>query len=153
MAAAVALASCGGEYQLDDEPAPSGNPPPQQPLALEPTIESIQDHVFTPRCAYCHAGSAPSGNLALSNAQTSYSNLVGVRASEFPLAFRVSAGNADASYLVRKLEGTQQVGDRMPQGGPYLDQATIDVIRQWIDDGAPPPATKGFGGVLLQSAH
>jgi len=25
----------------------------------------------------------------------------------------------------------------MPQFGPYLPQSTIDVIRQWIKDGAP----------------
>jgi len=25
----------------------------------------------------------------------------------------------------------------MPQGGPFLSQATIDMIRQWISDGAP----------------
>jgi hypothetical protein len=33
-------------------------------------------------------------------------------------------------------EGTAAVGGRMPQGGPFLDQATIDMLRQWIMDDA-----------------
>jgi hypothetical protein len=51
---------------------------------------------------------------------------------------RVAPGHADDSYLIRKLEGTAGiVGDRMPRFGTPLDQPTIDVIRQWIDAGAP----------------
>ena len=42
-----------------------------------------------------------------------------------------------ALNLIQKLEGTQAVGGRMPQGGPFLDQATMDMIKEWINDGAP----------------
>jgi hypothetical protein len=49
---------------------------------------------------------------------------------------RVTPGDPDNSYVIQKLEGTAAVGARMPQGGPFLDQATIDMIRQWITDGA-----------------
>jgi len=45
--------------------------------------------------------------------------------------------DADNSYLIHKLEGTSALGTRMPEGGPFLDQATIDVVRLWIDSGAP----------------
>jgi hypothetical protein len=51
---------------------------------------------------------------------------------------RVIPGNPDGSLLVQKLEGTQTVGIRMPAFSPPLPQATIDVIRQWIRNGAPP---------------
>ena len=41
------------------------------------------------------------------------------------------------SYIVHKLEGAAGIsGSRMPLGGPFLDQATIDQVKQWIDDGA-----------------
>src|SRR5262249_18498914 len=40
------------------------------------------------------------------------------------------------SYLIRKLEGTASSGERMPAGLPPLPQADIDMIRQWITDGA-----------------
>jgi hypothetical protein len=49
----------------------------------------------------------------------------------------VIPGDPDHSLLIQKLEGTQTVGQRMPRGGPFLDQSTIDVIRQWITNGAP----------------
>jgi hypothetical protein len=152
----MALAACGGNGQgLDENGRPLGeNPPPPDPGngdELQPTIESIQAHVFTPRCTSCHAGAAAPQGLQLTDAQTSYDMLVGVRSTENPLLFRVEEGSADDSYLVHKLEGTQSFGDRMPRGGPYLDQATIDVVRQWIDDGAPPPEVSGFNGFLLES--
>lgn len=109
---------------------------------LQPTIESIQSNVFTPHCVSCHAGGTPSGGMRLENPQTSYNNLVNVRAQQFPLLFRVAPGNPGNSYLIDKLEGTQAVGGRMPLGQQRLPQATINVIRQWISDGAPPPASQ-----------
>jgi hypothetical protein len=51
---------------------------------------------------------------------------------------RVVAGQPDASFLVQKLEGTQTLGDRMPQGGPYLSQDLINDVRLWIANGANP---------------
>jgi hypothetical protein len=50
----------------------------------------------------------------------------------------VTAGNADASYLVRKLEGGPNItGGRMPLGGAPLDPALIANVRAWITAGAP----------------
>ena len=57
-----------------------------------------------------------------------------------PALQRVNPGSRDNSYLIRKLEGSATVGARMPLGGPFLDDATIAVIRQWIAAGAPPEA-------------
>jgi hypothetical protein len=112
---------------LDESPGPDG------PLVAD--FDSIQEHVFTPICTVCHAGgSAPQG-LRL-DAASSYDSLVGVPSSEVPSLARVEPGDPDGSYLVQKLEGNASVGERMPRGGPYLDQATIAVIRQWITDGA-----------------
>jgi hypothetical protein len=66
-----------------------------------------------------------------------YGNLVNVASPRDPNLIRVIPGDPDDSFMIRKLEGTQPLGDRMPQGGPYLPQSTIDVIRQWIANGAP----------------
>jgi len=62
---------------------------------------------------------------------------VGVPSVEVPSLKRVAPGDADNSYIIQKLEGHQAVGARMPLGGPYLDAATITLIRQWINNGAP----------------
>lgn len=140
-AAGALLAACSGDGRgLDENGRPLGEVAGGD---LVPTIESIQDHVFTPRCSICHAGAAAPRGLQLTDAETSYTLLVGVPSSEFPALLRVDPASADDSYLIHKLEGTQEVGERMPRGGPYLDDDTIAVIRTWIDDGAPPPGTDG----------
>jgi hypothetical protein len=61
---------------------------------------------------------------------------VGVSSVEVSSLRRVNPGNPNDSYLVQKLEGSAAVGARMPFGGPYLDAATIALVRQWIADGA-----------------
>lgn len=104
------------------------------------TLSQIQAQVFTPLCSGCHTG--PTGNVLpsgmnLSNANASFNALVNVASLQDGLLSRVAPNDAANSYLIRKLEGTQSVGTRMPQGGPFLDQATMDMIRQWINAGAP----------------
>jgi hypothetical protein len=75
--------------------------------------------------------------MDMSSADASFASLVNVASVEVPITPRVAAGDANNSYLVNKLEGSAAVGSRMPLGGPFLDQTTIDVIRLWIDSGAP----------------
>lgn len=134
------IAACAGSGEGLDE---NGRPlqPGGEPAPLGPTIESIQQNVFTPRCATCHAGANAPLGLRLENAQTSYDNLVDVLSTESPPLDRVEPGDPDNSYLIHKLEGTQTVGNQMPNGQPPLDPETIAVIRQWISDGASPPVT------------
>jgi len=109
--------------------------------AVPVTLTQIQQDVFSPRCSGCHSGptssTLPSG-MSLTSAANSYAALVNVASLEQGGLDRVEPGDPDASYLIRKLEGGPGIsGSRMPQGGPYLSQATIDMIRQWIADGAP----------------
>jgi uncharacterized protein (TIGR03118 family) len=108
--------------------------------AAVPTLAQLQSGIFTPRCSGCHNGSGGvlPGSMNLSNATASFNALVNVSSQEVASLKRVLPGNPDSSYIVRKLEGTQSVGERMPFGGPYLDQATIDQVREWIQAGAAP---------------
>ncbi|MFA5941841.1 MAG: hypothetical protein WC809_21030 [Sinimarinibacterium sp.] len=130
----AALAACGGG---------GGGSAAPEPDELQPTIESIQAQVFSPRCATsgCHRGVGAQEGLRLEDAQTSYDNLVDVASRQAPSLRRVEPGSPDTSYLIDKLEGTQTSGDRMPQGQASLSADTIAVIRQWIADGAPPPGS------------
>jgi len=111
---------------------------------VQPNLQSIQDNVFTPTCSNngCHTGptsnALPAG-MDLTSAAASHASLVGVASLQEVTLERVTAGDPDASYLIRKLEGNGAAGtQRMPFGGPYLDQDTIDAIRQWVTDGANP---------------
>jgi hypothetical protein len=48
----------------------------------------------------------------------------------------VTPGNAAGSLIIQKLSSIPPFGDRMPQGGPYLPDSTVQVIRNWITEGA-----------------
>ncbi len=107
---------------------------------MQPSLTSIQNNIFTPICSVCHTGPSgpnlPSG-MDLSSVAASFSSLINISSFQEPTILRVAVNNAEDSYLIDKLEGTSTVGSRMPQNGPFLDQPTIDVIRFWIDSGAP----------------
>ena len=126
------LTACeGGNDYAGDDDGGSGPPPP----LLVATFESIQANVFTPVCVECHGGATAPLGLRLDET-SSYGLLVGISSVEQPGVPRVAPGNPNASYLVQKLEGTAAFGARMPLGREPLPQSDIDVIRQWIIDGA-----------------
>jgi hypothetical protein len=134
---AAGLAACTGSgVGLDANGNPIGGGSSAEPLT--PDLKSIQDNVFTPICTRCHIGAGAPMALQL-DAAHSYALLVGVPSAEQPNVLRVKAGDPDNSYMVQKIEGAASIsGVRMPFGGPYLPQSTIDVIRQWVSNGAPP---------------
>lgn len=116
-------------------PAPDTNPPP-----AAATLSQLQSTIFSPRCSGCHTGGGAvlPASMNLSSAAASFAALVNVSSAEQPALRRVLPGDAAASYLVRKLEGSAGItGERMPQGGPFLSAAEIDRVRSWINAGAP----------------
>ena len=133
--AAVAAGCGGGSGSSDPQPPDPPTPPPAPPFGAN--FSEIQAELFTPTCAVsgCHTGAAAPQGLRLDE-DNSYGLLVDVASTEVPSILRVAPGDPDNSYLIQKLEGTASVGEQMPFGGPPLPQASIDVIRQWIIDGA-----------------
>jgi len=112
-------------------------PTPSTPTA--PTLSMIQTQIFDTSCTTCHTdvGRTPSAGLNLKSG-SAFANLVGVPSSNSPGAVRVIPGNANNSYLVQKIEGAAGiVGLRMPRNGPpFLSDAQIKMIRDWITAGA-----------------
>jgi hypothetical protein len=109
------------------------------------TLADIQDAIFTPRCATlgCHSGPIPTGSLSLEEGQ-SYAQLVNV-APVVPLAaqagqLRVDPGHPGNSFLLVKISGTPPLGEGspMPLTGNALAPAEIEMIRDWILEGANP---------------
>ncbi|HYM36695.1 MAG TPA: CHRD domain-containing protein, partial [Steroidobacteraceae bacterium] len=102
------------------------------------TLTQLQTTIFTPICTSCHNGTGTSlpGSMDLRAGQ-SFASLVNVASVEQSTVKRVNPNNATASYIVQKLQGDATItGVRMPQFGPYLDQATIDTVKSWINAGA-----------------
>lgn len=111
-------------------------------LPAAPAVSFAADvqPILTANCAAigCHTGAFPAGLLNLT-AGVAYGNLVAMDSLECPPTDRVAPGDPDASYLVHKLEGAGPcfMGTQMPQGQPPLPAAQIQLIRDWITQGAP----------------
>ena len=131
-----------------------------------PTVSFAKDIVpiFQPSCAIagstCHGtpdvvttqmrpylGSFDGGTDAAAVVQ----GLVGVMSPEDPNVMIVKAGDPANSYMMHKLDGDQctlasacatgmtmytDCGQQMPYSSPPLDDATRDIIRRWIAQGA-----------------
>jgi len=88
--------------------------------------------IFNANCTSCHGGNS---GLTL----TSFEALMGSTGIQYGSNI-VVPGDPDASGLVDKIEPNPQSGNRMPTGG-QLQQNEIDLIRQWITEGANATAT------------
>jgi len=86
--------------------------------------------IFDQACISCHPNS---GNLDLT-AANSYNDLVNVNASGYS-GKRVVPGDAEQSILYKKIDGSGAYGSNMPLGGS-LSSAQINLIKQWIEEGA-----------------
>jgi hypothetical protein len=105
---------------------------------LEPlpdTVSFVTDiqPIFELHCVGCHGVGGIAG-LDL-RAGFSHASLVNVTATEIDMP-RVAPGQLQTSWLYLKLTGTQTVGDPMPVGGFPLPEATVDLVQQWIVEGA-----------------
>jgi len=138
MAPALLLASCAN----DD--ATLGvdllGPTPSSMVSLRQDVQPI----FTTSCAVsgCHDAGSLSAGMVLEEGRLfdPGEGIVGVPSQEAPGVLRVKPGSSAESYLIHKLQGTQDTvggaGDPMPLGGEPLSEATLQVIRDWIDQGA-----------------
>lgn len=113
------------------------------PMAPVVTLDELQSTLFTPSCAvqFCHDPVSRTGNLELSSAEQSYTQLVGVTPDIAAAAsagqLRVDPGHPENSFLLIKLTGPPRgQGSKMPLTGPPLTDPQIESVRSWILQGA-----------------
>jgi hypothetical protein len=107
------------------------------------TLTQLQAQIFTPICSGCHNGIGTSlpGVQNLTNGHT-FSSVVHVASLEQATLKRIKPNDPVNSYLIQKIEGAPGItGGRMPFGcgtvaNPCLDQATIDMVKAWVSQGA-----------------
>lgn len=138
LAVAVSLTTgaCGDSSTGPDPGPGGGGGGDPRVIVADPAFGAVIQEIFTRKgcsASSCH-GSAQSASLNLS-AASAYGNLVNVVATQSTAA-RVIPGDANASYLVIKVEGRQSVGGRMPLGGSPLDNIDITNLKNWINQGA-----------------
>lgn len=81
----------------------------------------------------CHGGPFPQSNYDLS----SYASLFSPGAEAARLkTCAVVPGNAQESYLIKKLEGRAEKGDRMPLSKEPVDPQGLQLLRTWVGEGA-----------------
>lgn len=154
---ALVVASCGGDN--DDEG--SGTPV---------SFSQVESVFQSNGCQGCHPGVNSSLDLQDGKA---YDDLVGIRALEDPDLYRVVAGDPENSFLYLKVGGAPviadipAVGSRMPPGAPPMAAEDIEIIRDWIAQGAkredgttggpevttpgtPPPSVEGTASAKEQ---
>jgi len=103
------------------------------------TFTRVQNEVFNAGCAFsgCHGGSSPAQGLNLSAGQ-SYNMIVNTPSAQQPSVDRIEPNDPEASYLYLKIIGDPSIsGSRMPRGAPPLSQELMDLVRDWIERGAP----------------
>ncbi len=101
-----------------------------------PTLTNVQAQVFDKSCAFstCHGEGGGSGDLSLLPG-VSRVNLVSVPADGDPSQTRVIPADPDNSYLIKKMEGADDIVDD-PMPVVPLDADRIQLVRDWIAEGA-----------------
>ena len=127
LAALTAFYCGGGNGDDGSEPA--------TPIS-DPSFSTDIQPIFNNNCALggCHNSTAQEG-LNLSQG-IAYSNIVNVASAQVPTLMRVLPSDAPNSYLVKKIEGSQNVGVRMPKDRSALSSVSIQNIKNWVNRGA-----------------
>ena len=110
--------------------------------AIIPTWYGVQANILQPFCTLCHAGTSPAAGLSWEVDQYDTVVTQSRLSTEINSMLEVDPTSPDTSYMIWKLRGQGPggeaiVGVRMPATGIPLDPALIDVVAQWITDGAP----------------
>ncbi|MED5373705.1 MAG: c-type cytochrome [Myxococcota bacterium] len=119
--ALLMLVACDDEINL---------PEPAETSGLTPDYCGVQE-LMDAKCLTCHGANASYPEL------TDIADVVDVASDSYPEETFVVPGDADASFLYAKCAGEQgDAGAAMPLGSDGLDADELDVLAQWIDDGA-----------------
>lgn len=98
----------------------------------EPTFTNVQE-IFESSCGgvNCHISNQRSGVRI-----DTYDNATNSEGDQYGKLV-IQEGDAAGSPIVDKIESSNpEHGDRMPPGGPFLSSDEIDLIKEWINDGA-----------------
>ena len=134
--AALACSGDGSTLGPDGKPPVDTQSPEGQTGSSDDrtvTLDQVSSEIFAPRCAIsgCHSGPTPSRGLSLVVDRIE-TEVIGVNSQERPELRLIEPGNADASYLFRKIRGEDINGVQMPPGG-VLTENQIALVRAWIE--------------------
>lgn len=115
----------------------------QVPVVPEDTPVSYATHLeplVIASCLSCHTAEEPEAQLIL-EVGAGFDQMVGRPSTQVPEELIVAPGDADGSYLWRKLIHDVEIGRGMPRtvvGAIELPDDELELYRRWIADGAQP---------------
>ncbi len=141
---ATAAYACGGDTASSSTPTDGTGTKPLGNVSFD----QFQAQVLTPNCATsgCHVTPNPQAGLNLSDAATSYSNLLSISPNNATATAdglkRIIPGKPDSSLLYHKLvfapgHHAHDYGNVMPVGTSGVSAGQLEWVRQWIAAGAP----------------
>ncbi len=111
-------------------------------------------NIFQVNCSSCHSGVSPAGGLNFAASPASvYTSIVNANPTNTAALAkgdkRIERGNPHRSFLLRKCQNhldpdngiSATEGAAMPPSGPGLSNKDVELIRQWILNGAPQTGT------------
>ncbi len=143
---ALALRVAGCAPPDDDD---SAGEPPTAAADDDDTPDDVLDPTWSElhplllfRCTCHRTNEGGDGGLTgLESKDTGYANLVGHPSEDVPGLARIEPFDPAASYVWGKVTSTHLgmggAGRRMPPTGPALPTAQLEVLRTWIELGAP----------------
>jgi len=113
-------------------------------LSAQEKVDFVKDiqPIFEKSCIKCHGPEKQKGKLRLDSKESTFN-----RASDSQV---IVPGNAEKSDLYRRVALPQSDDDRMPNEGDPLPKAQVDLIKDWINQGAVWPETATFKTAALE---
>jgi hypothetical protein len=104
---------------------------------IQPTLPSLQEHLFSPRCsnASCHGGNSPVRGLDLSEGKTRES-VLNVDSTISGWKY-VVPNDVDSSLLYQiMIQSMSEENLRQMPPGLTVEEEVHEALRQWIQNGA-----------------
>lgn len=133
----ISITDATGGVAVDESDAALTISPPATGVSLAADLGPL----FDAKCntQFCHNSATQASALDLTLGKA-HRQLVGVKSKHTACASfdRVVPGSPTTSFLIFKLQGNGAcfAGVRMPKGKPALQAAELQLVRDWISDGA-----------------
>lgn len=148
---AAALADAASQDAQADASGCTGGQVSCDGTCIDPiaaTGSAVIERIFAKSCGFassCHGGTSPKEGLALDTVDRMFSTAVDKSSKQKTGAKLITPGDADASYLLHKLQG-EQLAEESSAGEPStimpqppsdpLCPVKIEAVRAWIEAGA-----------------
>jgi hypothetical protein len=136
----IALAACGTDVRSDITPdamVESDDPLAIGTSAPPGSLDDLHERIIAKRCSgqpgLCHNGQFEPN---LSTPALTFAYLVNRPSIEKPSLLRVKPGNAAQSLFIDKIRNRNGVATQMPLGAEPMEEAEIQELEAWIDQGA-----------------